>query len=63
MTLGISLSWILVKIAFDWVILVSVGSVLFLVVYAYFFLMVGVDLHVVFGVFVLSRTIKHKAQS
>ena len=41
----------------------SVGPVLFSVVYAYFFLMVGVDLHVVFGVFVLSRTIKHKAQS
>ena len=41
----------------------SVGPVLFSVVYAYFFLMVGVDLHVVFGVFVLSRTIKHKEQS
>ena len=48
------MSWVFVKIAFDWVGLVSVGSVLFLVVYACFFLsMVGVDLLVVFGVFVL----------
>ena len=53
MTSGISLSRVFVKIAFDWVGLVSVGSVLFLVVYACFFLsMVGVDLLVIFSVYV-----------
>ena len=53
MTSGISLSWVYVKILFGWVVLVCVGSVLFLVGFAYFFLpMVSVDLLVIFGVFV-----------
>ena len=53
MTFGISLDWVFVKIAFDWVELVSVGLVLFFALYACFFLsMFGVDLLTIFGVFV-----------
>ena len=53
MTFGISLDWVFVKIAFDWVELVSVGLVLFFAVYACFFLsMFGVELLAIFGVFV-----------
>ena len=53
MTFGISLDWVFVKVAFDWVELVSVGLVLFFAVYACFFLlMLGVDLLAIFGVFV-----------
>ena len=52
MTFAISLDWVFVKIAFDWVELVGVRLVLFFAVYACFFLsMCGVDLLAIFGVF------------
>ena len=51
MTFGIALDCVFVKIAFDWVELVSVGLVLFLAV-CFFLSMCGVDLLAIFGVLV-----------
>ena len=53
MPFGISLDWVFVETAFEWVELVSVGLVLFFALYAcFFFSICGVDLLAIFSVFV-----------